>query len=354
MSTAPPDDPAAAVQAALSPPPGNEPVRERLVRLAQAERLHHCMLFEGPDGVGKLWTARWLAMLVNCDGPAEMFGPRTVPCGACWSCRQIARDQHPDVIRVQSDPDKASKAITVKQARELLSALSLHPFHARLRVVIIEPVDALTVEAANALLKTLEEPPAQTAFVLLTDRAAALLATVRSRSQRIRFGPVDVDRVADWLQAQGIEDGRRLAVLADGRPLRARELADGEREAGDDALHGVLDAIDGGVHGRQSWTEANAKGDRAAALAHADRVMDALERLARDALIVAAGADRPLYDEARRPLAAGWADRLGVRGVAGVEAVLARTRADLDANVNTRLALDAMLAGLAAELGPPR
>ena len=91
-------------------------------------------------------------MRINC---AEMGAP----CGLCWSCRQILADKHPEVVLIEPDPSKATAVITVEQARDLIASIRLRPYHAKMRVVIFDPADAFTTEAANALLKTLEEPP---------------------------------------------------------------------------------------------------------------------------------------------------------------------------------------------------
>lgn len=338
----------------LELPPGNEEVRRRLVALARGGRLHHCLIFEGPQGVGKADSARWLAMLVNCQGPAELLGPRTAPCGACWACRNIARGQHPDVIELGLDPDKVTPIISVEQARELLGKLTLHPFNALQRFVIVDPADALTVEAANALLKTLEEPPTRTVFVLVSARPTDLLPTVRSRSQRVRFGPVALDRVVAWLEAQGIEGAEDLALLAEGCPARARALAEGGLLAWREDRDRLLEALDGGVPDRLAWAEAHGKGDRDEVHETVDRALDALGRLLRDALVRSAGGQAPLYNADRVEVVEDWAARLGAGGIARVQLALQECRRDLAANVNTRLALDALLASVAADLGPAR
>ena len=115
----------------------------------------------------------------------------------------------PDVIRVGVDPKKTAAIISVGQARELHKQLMVKPFHARRRFVIFDPADAMTPEAANALLKTFEDPPSQTHFVLITGAPASLLMTVRSRSQRIRFAPVKEDVLVAWLTQRGVARSRR-------------------------------------------------------------------------------------------------------------------------------------------------
>ncbi len=341
----------------LQLPPGNEAVRRQLVALAQAERLHHCLIFEGPGGVGKAATARWLAMLVNCDGPAELMGPRSAPCGSCWSCRHVLKGEHPDVIEVGPDPERATPIISVRQARELLSKLQLHPFHARRRFVIIDPADAMTAESANALLKTFEEPPTSTGFVLVSERSSDLLPTVRSRSQRVRFGPVPLDRLAAWLEADGIQEAAQLAVMADGCPSRARELAEGELAAWRSCRDELVDALRGPLAERLKWTEGQARGDRDAVRQRLARILDVISRITRDCLLVSANPDAPparLYNADQPQLIAAMSRRLGAPGAARIDQALAETRADLAANVNNRLALDALMAAMRVELAGGR
>ncbi|RME22558.1 MAG: AAA family ATPase [Deltaproteobacteria bacterium] len=346
-----PSSPPAA--AATDPQPvGNEAVLRRLIETYHADRLHHCLILEGPRGVGKAAAARRLAMLVNCDGPAELLGPRTTPCGECWSCRHIARGEHPDIIEIGLDPERATPIISVRQARALLGALQLHPFHARQRFVIIDPADAMTQEAANALLKTLEEPPTRTGFILITERTSDLLPTVRSRSQRVRFGPVEVERVAAWLD---LDDPRRAweaAVLSDGCPDRARELVDGELDRWRQVRDELVAVLRGPTPERLAWTEKQARGDRDAVRQRLDRILDIVSRLARDCLRLEAGSPSSVLYNADQPeLIAAMNRRLGPAGVARVDAAVAEARRELEANVNNRLALDALLAVLHRELG---
>jgi DNA polymerase III subunit delta' len=333
-------------------PPGNEALRARLLGLFHQDRLHHCMIFEGPPGVGKAASALWLAMAVNC----ERSGSGAEPCGACWSCRSIQRGQHPDVIQVGLDPEKATPIISVKQARDLLGQLSLHPFHARRRTIIIEPADALNPEAANALLKTLEEPPRATGFVLVTSRPMDLLPTVRSRGQRVRFGAVELERLVPWLQAQQVDQAGELARLGEGCPLRALALAEGGLATWREARDRLVQAISGGTAARLAWSETHARGERAEVSGEIALCLDALQLLMRDVLrrlACRAPADQ-LYNSDRIELVDAWADRLGLMGLVRLDQAMREAQLDLEANVNPRLAMDALLSRFGAELRPGR
>ena len=334
---------------------GNEDVRERLVALYRAQRLHHCLLFEGPSGLGKAASAVWLAQALNCMDADESERP----CGVCWSCRSIRSGEHPDVIRVGLDPERTAPIISVRQAREIISGLALRPYHARQRLIILDPAEAMKSEAANALLKTFEEPPQDTGFVLVCESAGRLLPTVRSRSQRIRFRPVETPRLAAWLRAQGVGDPAEadwIARLADGCPGRALALREGEAQSWRDHREALLRVLEGGsVEARfayaQDLTTAK-KGGRSSWTAEVEVVLDTLERLVRDALARASGAPlETLYNRDQLPLVEDWAVRLGLAGCERVGRAIARAREELEAYVSGRLVLDALLATVAAELG---
>ena len=333
---------------------GNEDLRSKLVGMSEAGRLHHCLLFEGPDGVGKSATALWLAQTVNCTGPS-MFGPRTEPCGGCWSCRAITDGQHPDVIVVGIDPKRTAPIISVRQSREIISKMALRPYNAKRRFVIIDPAQAMGNQSANALLKTFEEPPKDTGFILVCPSARRLLPTVRSRSQRIRFRPVESQRLAAWLQARQIEDARWIARMADGCPGRALALASGEAEEWRQQRDELIAIIGGSLEEVFKYTDKLTRGDRGLWTKRAERVLDALARLVRDALVLAGGGrEHSLYNSDRVPLVRAWSQALGVAGSERVGQSIDKARQELAAYVNGRLLFDALLSAVMAELGSAR
>jgi DNA polymerase III gamma/tau subunit len=150
-----------------------------------AGKLHHAYLFEGPEGAGKAATARALAMARQCESVDAMA--RRDGCGECSACTKVEAGTHPDVIWFDMTP----KGLT-ERVRELLATLGFRPHEGRARVVIFDPAHLLApvperAEAANVLLKTLEEPPADTHFILVTAEPRRLPITVRSRCQSVRF-----------------------------------------------------------------------------------------------------------------------------------------------------------------------
>ncbi len=320
----------------LVPILGNTLLRERLWRAADDGRLHHCYLFEGPEGVGKRLTAERFALFLNCEGEAR-------PCGTCRPCRLILAGTHPDVIVVEPDTSRATRILSADQARGIIDALSLQRHSARRRVVILDPADALTEEAGNALLKTFEEPPAGTQFCLVTARPAALLQTVRSRSQRVRFGPVSQQELTAWLTARGLDAA--LAIEAEGSPGRALRLAEGEAQERQAVRDALREALGQPLHRLFAFTEAGGKkGDDGEA--GAARVVDAVEELMAD--IVATAANRP--PRHAHPSLRGWTRALWPGGVARMERHLAHARDRMRLNVNGRTVLDALLSNLNLEL----
>ena len=163
---------------------GQDQVLDQLRRAMNAGRLHHALLFVGAPGAPERDTALALAAALQCPTTAD-------GCGACASCEKVAANQHPDVITLE--PAGAGHVISVGSIRDFLPRLAFAPHEGAVRVVIVVDAHHLNLEAANALLKTLEEPPPRTHFILVTRSPEQLPLTVRSRCQRIRFTPGEAD-----------------------------------------------------------------------------------------------------------------------------------------------------------------
>ena len=170
-----------------------------LTTLLQKGTVPHALLFTGLDGVGKRTTAKTLAMACNCVSGertgAHPDDPVDLPCGQCRSCRKIAAGTHPDFLMVAP----TDGLIRIAQVRQLCETLSLKPYEARQRVVVIACAQALNPEAGNALLKVLEEPPDRTLLLLTARQRSDLLPTIVSRCQHVRFGPLSASNVAELL-----------------------------------------------------------------------------------------------------------------------------------------------------------
>jgi DNA polymerase III delta' subunit len=191
-----------------------------LGRALVSDSLPPSLIFAGPDGVGKRHVALALAQAVNCLQPRDTLDGFRDACGTCASCRKIERGLHPDVLRVE--PDEGS--IKVDAIREIVGQTAYRPFEGRSRVVIIDQADTLGDDAQNALLKTLEEPPARNVFVLVTARPDVLFDTIHSRCCVLRFAPLSAGEIAAVLQSAhgfGEHDAVATAALASGSFARA-------------------------------------------------------------------------------------------------------------------------------------
>ena len=186
---------------------GHDKAINNLDRSLAEGRLSHAYLLAGPRQVGKMTLALELAQAVNCL-EAER------PCGECVQCSRIARGLHTDVRIVGLDTEASRVLISIDQVREVQREASLKPFEGRSRVFIFDGAENLSEEAANSLLKTLEEPPDQVVLILLTSDLGALLPTLVSRCQVLELRAVAAPLVSRWLQTRHAVD-----------PLRADEIA---------------------------------------------------------------------------------------------------------------------------------
>lgn len=197
---------------------------QQWARRAQMQTLPHALLLAGPAGSGKTLFAETLAAALLCQQPR----PDGFACGGCTGCRMFAAGTHADFLAVV--PEEEGRAIKIDQVRAHNRFMSLTPQYGGYRLSCINPADRMTIEAANSLLKTLEEPAARTVLLLVSSRPATLQATVRSRCQRVDFRPPVRELVLPWLRAQlpTVTDHALLLELADGVPFAALQLAAGE------------------------------------------------------------------------------------------------------------------------------
>ena len=173
---------------------GQPKVREFLRASVMHDRVSHAYLFCGPTGSNKMQAAYALAQAVMC--PKGPSGPRGGQCGACDACGRILRRKHPDVVLLH--PEGASGYL-VEQVRELVASASLSPIQAKRKVFIVDEADRLGVQAANAFLKTLEEPPADVVFILLARMRDGVLPTIVSRCQVVPFRHIPASEAAGIL-----------------------------------------------------------------------------------------------------------------------------------------------------------
>lgn len=202
---------------------GQAKAKKFMTRCLDSGRMSHALIFRGPDGVGKQLFARGLAAVVNCRNRVE-----DQACGVCTSCKKYQSGNHPDFTVVQ--PEKG--AIKIDRIRELCKSLSYPPYESAMRVVLLEDVHTMRQEAANALLKTLEEPPENNLLILTSDSSQEVLSTILSRCQSVPFYPLSLEETAQIIQAQGgdVDAGEAavLARLAEGSPGKALALKDAD------------------------------------------------------------------------------------------------------------------------------
>ncbi|WP_148254707.1 DNA polymerase III subunit delta' [Aidingimonas lacisalsi] len=231
----------------LRPLPWQQLPWQRLVDQQNAGRQPHALLLTGPKGVGKQALADALVARTLCHQPEEFA------CGHCHGCAMLASGYHPDLMRVT--PLGSSRQIRIDSVREISDFTHQTAQQGGYRVILIQPAEALNVAAANALLKSLEEPGGRTLFLLLSDVPSRLPATIRSRCQQWRMTIPVRDDCIPWLADRlGDEnDARFWLQVAGGLPLLATELADAEARGLRQQLHDVFDAL---VRGAEPVAEA--------------------------------------------------------------------------------------------------
>ena len=186
---------------------GQPAAQAAVERWIASDRPPHALLLVGPSGVGKITLALDLAAGLLCTAPT----PAERPCRACPACRKVDHGNHPDLHRLA--PDGAGGQVRLGQVQELQAELALLPMEGRYRVAIVEAAHRLNPDAQNALLKTLEEPPALVVIVLAADDGSLLLPTVHSRCARLRLLPLGPSAMAGLLAERGLADAPRAALL---------------------------------------------------------------------------------------------------------------------------------------------
>ncbi len=196
----------------------------------ERKRISHAYLFVGPTGTGKRTLALEFAAALNCLEDQR-------PCGSCRNCRRIAEGNHPDVTVFQPE----GRSFKIDQIRQVQQLISLKPYEARSKIFILDGAEAFTEQAANSLLKTLEEPPAYSVLILLADDSA-LLPTITSRCTLVHFQPLPQETVEQYLSQKGITAATEVAAVSGGSIGNALRLAEIWSEVAE-AVQTFLEAI---------------------------------------------------------------------------------------------------------------
>ncbi|MDO5297381.1 MAG: DNA polymerase III subunit delta' [bacterium] len=337
---------------------GNQPAREFLAKSALQGQIAPSYLFVGPRGSGKALTARWFAQSVFCSSPAGR------PCGICSACRRMESGNYPDFKYaerlVRSGPNEG----IVDQVRSIISDLQTSPYEANFRFFVFNEAGALNEQSQNALLKTVEEPPPHLVLILVTESLGKMLPTILSRCCVVRFNAVERGELAAALQERGCDTQRSevLAAISGGAPGKALQML--EDEASWAFRLEVLQALSQ-LPGGDMWcaletarqleelapNKSSAKTAGESSLSFQPDLAGLLDIAIlyyRDAMLVAAGADRSLvancdYAEELYALAQN-------RGALGLEKDLQRLQEayeHLNSNVQPRLWLQHLCLGLA-------
>ena len=315
---------------------GNTPLVEQLRRSAASGRSSHAYLFLGGAGAGKRLIANTFAKALQCEGEKR-------PCDSCKSCHAFNHGNHPDVIYFQ--PLKNGKTYTIEDVREqLLETVDLKPFQYEKKIYIIEKADTLNIQSQNALLKTLEEPPAHAVFLLLAERAEAFLPTILSRVVVMKIRPLSAETIADYLMQAGhlAEESHILSAYAQGRIGQALELVEDEgfREMRQDIL-GKLEALPSMSEGEAYLLAKDLEGYK-----NDLRFLDIMELWYRDLLTAKSLREEGYLIQRDKKDAIFRAAKEPAALLAKKAAAVRTARMRLAQNANFRLTMEVMLMGL--------
>ena len=328
---------------------GHDNAIQTLSRALAEDRVAHSWLIAGPAQVGKTTLALDLARAVNC----VPSGDDKRPCGACRQCSRIASGMHPDIRVVGLETARSGRLrtlISIEQVRDVQRELSLLPYEGASRVVIFESAELFSAEAANSLLKTLEEPPERVLIILLASDAAAVLPTILSRCRQLRLKPSPASAIARFLTERKAvlpDDAREIAGLAAGRIGWAVNAAEDPRllERVSETLDGVEAMLGSSLADRFDYAE------KMAGRFSADRksVYDELELWQswwRDALLAGQGRTELAANVSRLETVSAAAERLPAESLVAAIKSIRRAEYLLRRNVTPRLAIESMMLAL--------
>jgi len=319
---------------------GQERAISQLRRSWAAGRLAQAYRFVGPDGVGKRTAALALAQAVNCLSPTAGEAPDA--CGSCPACQKIAAGNHPDVTLV-APAEKT--VIDIDQIRRIADRAGRRAYEGAAKVWILDPADRMQEPAANAFLKTLEEPPGASLFILVTAAPGSLLPTIRSRCQEVRFDLLEPEVLEEILARRGVPAGRgqELARLAGGSAARALDDdLEQEQKTQTDTFLAILGSL-AGVPAVLAQAEALDGELKAYERARAEAFVETLAAFVREVAAIRTG--RPPLCPGWSEAAARWAGAATPAGLLAIDEALRQARWALrpEHNANRRLTLERLL-----------
>ena len=316
---------------------GNQRIKHLLKRAVAEGRVGQGLIFAGPRGVGKYRFALALAQAINCLRPIEGDA-----CGECANCRKFAARDFTDVKTIAPD----GQFIKIDQMREMSREAYYRPYEGRRRVYLIDGAERLREEAANSILKTLEEPPDTSQIILLTAKPYALLETIRSRCQTLNFAPLAYDELEGYLKAnykRPLEETRLIARLARGSLGRALEIDLGDYRGKRDTLMDLVEALlvrGDTVKVMQAAEYLGRKFDKEAFETHMDLLMTLLEDLFHLKL------GEPATSLTNRDIAKRLeqaAEVASLERITGLVEQIEKVLQNLPRNVNRHIAMEAVL-----------
>ena len=319
---------------------GHEQILTELRSAHQRDRVAHAYLFAGPEGIGKERVAKAYFQLLSCKDPID--GPDA--CGRCRPCRLLADGRHPDFIELVRE----GSFIKIERVREVNGIVRFPPVEARIRAVLVREADAMTEPAANALLKTLEEPSPRNVFILTSAKPNALLPTIRSRCQQLRFSVVPRPIIADWLTREhdvDPETAEEIAAMSGGSFGAAATLVDPTTAALREEWLTAIARLAGPLRPTELLQMAE---DIGASRDAVPKVLDILRLGLRDVLLQSAGASEELLTFRGRTL-----PRVERAAALRSLELLDETEDGLRRNVNPRMLGEHLLLGLRKALREP-
>jgi DNA polymerase-3 subunit delta' len=305
---------------------------DQLRRALKHGRMRHAYLFTGPASIGKTTLARALAAALNCTGESR-------PCGECRACKLILKGAHPDVMIVEPE----GHSLKIDQVRELQQTLALRPFEGRYRVAILRRFHEAVPNAADALLKTLEEPAPNAVLILTADTPDLLLPTIISRCQPLHLRPLPIQTVhealvRDWEAAPEI--AQMLAQLSGGRLGWAIRALQDPAEL--DLRNAALDTLEAALQGKRRERFALVEG-LPTERSQLTLLLDFWQGYWRDTLLLASGSQSPITNFDRAEHLRALAKRVGRDAAQRALESTRRTLGHINRNVNARLALEVLM-----------